>query len=236
MFTGRIFAVVPAAGVGRRMGHETPKQYLHLAGRPIIEHTLAALAMHPSIARIVVAVSMDDRHWSSVRPPSGVTVTRVDGGRERAASVQRALTHLLAGAGDDDWALVHDAVRPCLHRDDLEALIRAATASTQGALLAHPARDTMKRVKEGEVMETVPRESLWHAMTPQMFPLRALHAALARAEGQGINVTDESQAMELVGVTPRVVSGRVDNIKITTADDLRLAALALSGRGSPSCA
>ena len=225
----RIWAVVPAAGVGRRMGADVPKQYLRLAGKTVLEHTLARLLASPRLSGVVVAVSPEDPHFARLGV-SADRVRRVAGGAERADSVLAAL-RALDEAGPDDWALVHDAVRPCLHPDDLDALIERVTASGRGALLATPVRDTMKRVEDGDVVQTVPREALWHALTPQMFRVSELIGALEAAQAAGVQVTDEAQAMERAGTVPRVVAGRADNIKITRPEDLALAAFFLARLG-----
>ena len=221
---GRIWAVLPAAGIGRRMGADIPKQYLPLAGKCVIEHSLEILSGCPRITGLVAAVAEDDPYWRELEFLRRHDVRQVPGGAERTESVLNALSTLLPEAGSDDWALVHDAVRPCLDRRDLEALIDAALDSDDGAILAIPARDTMKRVHDGRIRETVPRDDLWHAQTPQMFPLLKLHRALERARAAGLSVTDEAQAMECEGFQPRVVEGRADNIKITRPEDLTLAA------------
>lgn len=208
------------------MGAEVPKQYLPLAGRTVIEHTLDCLCAHPRISAVVVAIAADDDRFA--RLPVATRVRIAPGGAQRADSVLGALDALAGTAGADDWALVHDAVRPCLHADDLERLIEDALAHGEGALLAAPVRDTIKRVAHGRVEQTVPREALWHALTPQLFPLAALRAALLAARRDGVAISDEAQAMERVGHPPRVVHGRADNIKITRAEDLQLAAFYLT--------
>ena len=221
-----IWAVVPAAGVGRRMGADVPKQYLMLGERCILEHTLVRLRDHRAVCGVVVAVALEDDYFAALTVAADVQ--RVAGGVERADSVLNAL-HYLRGRGcEDDWALVHDAVRPCLHSDDIDKLAEHARSNGSGALLAMPVRDTMKRVHNAQVTATVSREDLWHALTPQLFPVGALHDALLAARASGVTVTDEAQAMELAGFVPNVVHGRADNIKITRAQDLELAALLLA--------
>lgn len=227
----RIWAVVPAAGVGRRMGAGVPKQYLPLAGRTVIEHTLERLCTHPRVAGVVVALAADDAHFAQL--PVATSVRLAPGGLERADSVLAALDAIAHEAGPGDWAIVHDAVRPCLHREDLDRLIADAQAHGEGALLAAPVRDTMKLVVDERVQQTVPRDGLWHALTPQMFPLAALRAALLAARRDGVPITDEAQAMERAGHAPRVVHGRADNIKITRTEDLQLAAFFLTRMECP---
>ncbi len=220
----RIWAVVPAAGAGQRMGAPVPKQYLPLLGRPVIAHTLERLANHPRIDGVVVVLSADDEWWqdsgiSTAKPP-----LRAVGGVERCDSVLNGLQQLAEIAAPGDWVLVHDAARPCLRDEDIDRLIEAVTKAGDGGLLGIPVRDTMKRTDAfGQIVETVEREALWHALTPQMFILADLQRALGRAREQGITVTDEAQAMELSGVRPHMVKGHADNIKITRPEDLSLA-------------
>ena len=220
------------------MGSATPKQYLHLHGRPILAHTLERLTAHPGIHAVVVSLSPQDEYWQEIPQALRERVIRAPGGAERADSVRNALRCIEARARDtrsqavapdaNDWALVHDAVRPCLRGEDLDRLIAGALASEHGALLAVPVRDTMKRVSGERVRETVPRDELWHALTPQMFPLTPLREALEAGRDSGATITDEAQAMERLGWRPAVVQGHADNIKITRSEDLDLAAYFLS--------
>ncbi len=211
------------------MGAERPKQYLELCGRMIIEHTLERLCGHPKVAGVTVAVAQDDPWWDSVRFPGVTAPRRCQGGEERYQSVLNALGSLSEhGAEADDWVLVHDAVRPCVRREDVDRLILEGGAHPVGGVLGVPVRDTMKRVDpENNVEETVSRDGLWHALTPQMFRLSALTKALEQAQKDGVNVTDEAQAMERTGALPRMVKGHPDNLKITTSADLALAELYL---------
>ena len=217
-----IWAVVPAAGVGRRMGAGVPKQYLELGDRCVLEHTVSRLRGHHAVCGVIVAVAADDACFSTLS--IAAEVERVAGGAERADSVLNALHHLCAQGREDDWATVHDAVRPCVHADDLDRPVEQCRAGDRGAILAAPVRDTMKRARNNRIAATVARDDLWHALTPQLFPIDALRDALLAARAQGISVTDEAQAMELAGHAPTLVPGRSDNIKITRAEDLELAA------------
>ncbi|MGE0081276.1 MAG: 2-C-methyl-D-erythritol 4-phosphate cytidylyltransferase [Thiohalomonadaceae bacterium] len=225
----RCFAVVPAAGVGRRMGTDIPKQYLPLAGRTVIEHTLARITAHPRITATVVAVSRGDDYWPEVAVRLNTAALQVTGGgAERCHSVLNALEHLGAIAHEHDWVLVHDAARPCIRAADIERLVSTLLDHPVGGLLGLPVSDTVKRVDEqGEVLETVNREGLWRALTPQMFRFGPLYAALRAALAADRLVTDEAAAMELAGYRPRMVEGRADNIKITRPGDLALAELYL---------
>ncbi|PSJ46579.1 2-C-methyl-D-erythritol 4-phosphate cytidylyltransferase [Zobellella endophytica] len=215
-------AIVPAAGVGKRMAADIPKQYLPLAGRTVLEHTLSRLLEHPAITRIVVATGEQDEWFPTLAIARDTRIERVIGGRERADSVLNALARV-----DTGRVLVHDAARPCLHRCDLDALLTAAD-QPQGAILACRVRDTMKRGDgRGAIMESVSRDELWHALTPQCFATGPLRRALSAALRQGLAITDEASAMEWAGFHPRLVEGRGDNIKITRPEDLALAAFFL---------
>ena len=227
----RFWAVVPAAGIGARMGGEVPKQYLSLLGRPIIVHTLARLCNHPRISGVVVALAADDRWWPEIQTQYIRTPLVVAGGEERRDSVLGCLDALTEHASNEDWVLVHDAVRPCLRDEDIDRLMDALWSDEVGGLLATPVKDTMKRARgDNRVSETVNRESLWHALTPQMFRLGALREAIRLSIDEDRVVTDEAQAMEFTGACPRLVQGHEDNIKITRPEDLKLAEMFLTRR------
>ncbi len=225
----RFWAVVPAAGIGTRMGGEVPKQYLSLLGRPVIAHTLARLCNHPRISGVVGALAADDRWWPEIRTQFTRPPLVAAGGDERCDSVLNSLDALTEHASIDDWVLVHDAVRPCLRHEDIDRLMDQLWSDEVGGLLAMPVKDTMKRADgDGRISETVSRESLWHAQTPQMFRLGALRDAIRRCADAGRKVTDEAQAMEFTGARPRLVQGHEDNIKITQPEDLKLAEMFLT--------
>ena len=215
-------AIVPAAGIGSRMGADCPKQYLTLAGKTILEHTLGCLLSHPAIARVIVALAPHDEWFEQLAMAADPRILRVEGGIERAYSVLNAL-HVAEGK----WVLVHDAARPCLTHEDLDALIASAMAC-DGAILGSRVRDTMKRTDgAGNIVATVEREQLWHALTPQMFPTGTLKRALEEGLALGALITDEASAMERAGFTVKMVEGRADNIKVTRPEDLSLAELFL---------
>jgi 2-C-methyl-D-erythritol 4-phosphate cytidylyltransferase len=215
------WAVVPAAGVGKRMGSDIPKQYLPLAGKTVIEHTVANLLQHRHIQTIVVATSCEDRWWSEYFSSDNERIIQVTGGEERCHSVCNGLKHLMRLAPPEDWVLVHDAARPCLRGEDMDRLIETLHDHPIGGLLALPVSDTLKRASaKGEVLETVNREGLWRAMTPQMFRLGKLYKSLMEVIAAGVQVTDEASAMEWAGFSPRLVEGYPDNIKITHPQDL----------------
>ena len=227
------WAVVPAAGAGRRMAADVPKQYLQIHGRPIIEHSLERLLGHPRIRKAVVALSHDDTRWSSTACAGLADVVVVQGGAERCHSVLNSLDYLSSIADPQDWVLVHDAARPCLRAGDIDRLFEGLAGHPVGGLLAVPVHDTMKRADAvGDVVETVSRDGLWHAYTPQMFRLGALRAALQAAVDAGVLPTDEAAAMERLGHRPRLVEGRADNIKVTRPGDLALAEFFISQQES----
>ena len=231
MSKASLWAVVPAAGIGQRMQSDIPKQYLPLHGATVLEHTLNKLLSVNAVTGLVIALHNDDKHWSSVQISSEKTVLKVQGGKQRSDSVLNALHALTELEGFDkvkDWVLVHDAVRPCVRVSDIALLISAVAQNGAGGLLALPVRDTMKR--QGStlaVKETVDRERLWHALTPQLFPYQVLLNALTLAAEKNSPITDESSAVEQTGVNPVLVQGHEDNIKITRPGDLRLAELYL---------
>lgn len=220
----RFWVVIPAAGVGARMGADRPKQYLPLCGKTVIEHTLACFTHHPAIAGIVLALSAEDPYWPALQIDTNVPLHTATGGRERCHSVLHALHLLSQHAAADDWVLVHDAARPCLTRSDIDKLLASLCEDEVGGILAVPVRDTMKQADEaGRIQKTVERDQLWHALTPQMFRLGLLTKALTQSLADGFAATDEASAMEHLAYHPRLVAGRSDNIKITQAEDLALA-------------
>ena len=227
----KYWAVSPAAGIGSRMQADIPKQYLRIKGRFILEHTLEVFCSHPMIAGVVVVLAANDDNWRSLPGIGHAKVMTAPGGAERFNSVLNGLRYLHQHADNDDWVLVHDAVRPCLTHADIDHLVERLREHPVGGLLALPVRDTMKRANAtGEVVETVSRSGLWHALTPQMFKLAMLERAIERAISESTLITDEAQAMELCGYRPQLVQGRADNIKITRQDDLPLAQLFLANR------
>ena len=233
-----IWAIVPAAGIGRRMQSAIPKQYLSLNGRPVLEHTLNALLDNQHISGLVIALQAEDAYWAYVKIHSQKPIIRAAGGQERSDSVLNALnalSQLAAFNAETDWVMVHDAVRPCLRQQDIDQLVNEVGGDINGGLLALPVRDTMKRQRSDKhsvncVAQTVDRENLWHALTPQYFPAIVLKNALQNARQKEQTITDESSAMEAAGYSPRLVQGYEDNIKITRPDDLRLASLYLQSQ------
>ena len=218
-------ALVPAAGFGARMGHESPKQYLPLAGQPMIFHALTTLCACEQISTVFVVLSPDDTQFQlyDVSRFGSKLQPLYCGGATRAESVLSGL--LAAELEPDDWVLVHDAARPCLTLDHLHKLINELRDDAVGGLLAVPVADTLKRADAaGRVLRTESREQLWQAQTPQMF--RA--GLLARALQQDKNVTDDAAAIEALGYQPKLVACEPTNFKVTYPQDRLLAELLLN--------
>jgi 2-C-methyl-D-erythritol 4-phosphate cytidylyltransferase len=225
------WVVVPAAGRGTRFGGELPKQYLEVANRPLIAHTLNALLSHASVSGAVVVVAEDDRYWRDLNLSADKPILTCIGGEERADSVLAGLNALPETVRADEFVLVHDAARPNLAHTDLDRLLDLGTADPVGAILAAPVRDTLKRAgDDGGIDRTEPRERLWRALTPQLFRRMQLSRALAAAHAAGVAITDESMAMERQGMRPLLVEGSEDNFKITTPADLARFEFVLSHR------
>ncbi|OGA51299.1 MAG: 2-C-methyl-D-erythritol 4-phosphate cytidylyltransferase [Betaproteobacteria bacterium RIFCSPLOWO2_12_FULL_62_58] len=224
----KFFAVIPAAGSGSRMGRELPKQYLELAGRPLIYHSLKRLCGHPSIEQVFVVLGQGDPHftrfdWSRFAPKLEPLYC---GGETRAASVFNGLLAARDAVAAADWVLVHDAARPCLGAAELARLLTELADDETGGLLAVPVADTLKRAnRDGRVVQTELRDNLWQAQTPQMFRYRLLLEALRAADPE--TVTDEACAIENLGLKPRLVMGDMRNLKVTYPEDLALAELIL---------
>jgi 2-C-methyl-D-erythritol 4-phosphate cytidylyltransferase len=217
------WCIVPAAGRSTRVGGDVPKQYLPIAGKPMLMHTLTRLAMHPCIAGVVVVLAPKDNYWAAMERLRGKPVRTAVGGDERADSVLAGLDALGGEVENSQFILVHDAARPCVRSQDISRLIELASAAG-GGILAAPLRDTLKRAgSDQRVVVTEPRDSRWRALTPQMFRRGALRKALESAKAAGIVPTDEAMAMERTGHRPLLVEGADDNIKVTTAPDFALA-------------
>jgi 2-C-methyl-D-erythritol 4-phosphate cytidylyltransferase len=224
-----LFGLIPAAGSGARMGEAMPKQYIGLAGRPMLEHAIRALLASPQIETVFVVLAPGDAHFRDIA--WGVEERRIAplycGGATRRDSVLNGLVAASSLLEPDDWVLVHDAARPCLDKADLARLIETVSADGVGGLLAVPVADTLKRADAaGRVAATEPREGLWQAQTPQMFRLGVLLEALGKA-GQ---VTDEASAVEQLGLKPLLVEGARNNLKVTYPADVAMAAGMLKGQ------
>jgi 2-C-methyl-D-erythritol 4-phosphate cytidylyltransferase len=226
-----LWCVVPAAGRGTRVGSDCPKQYLPLAGRPLIQHTLDRLAAHPRIAGLLVTLGAADEHWPGFTTLHGKPVLTATGGAERSDSVLAGIELLPPDVAAADFVLVHDAARPCVRQADISKLIELGTVA-DGGLLGAPLRDTLKRADaSGRSIATESRDERWRAFTPQMFRRGELTSALRDVVRRGLKVSDEAMAMELAGFAPLLVEGAEDNIKVTTAADFALAEFLLTRTG-----
>jgi len=230
MISSRHFALIPAAGIGARMGTQQPKQYLRIAGKPMLLHALDTFAASPAIAHVFAVVDAEDGYVEEVLSAAPHLAGRVtvlwNGGATRHESVLNGLHAMRAQVGDDDWVLVHDAARPGLTAALIDKLAQSLRGDAVGGLLALPVVDTMKRSGMNDRVEaTVPRARLWAAQTPQMFR----YALLRRALEQAVNVTDEASAVEALGLQPKLVEGSPRNFKVTMPHDAALAELYLKG-------
>ena len=217
------WVVVPAAGRGTRFGGEVPKQYLEVAGEPLLAHGLRALFAHHAVSGAVVVLAGGDARWPGWTEFEGKPVLSCTGGDARADSVLAGLAALPDTVRADDFVLVHDAARPNLRQEDLGELLERGRNDLVGAILAAPVRDTLKLAgDDGGIDGTQPRERLWRALTPQLFRRLQLSRALEAARDAGVEVTDESMAVERQGHRPLLVEGAEDNLKVTTPADLAL--------------
>ncbi len=224
----RHFALIPAAGVGARMRSSSPKQYVMIEGKPMLLHVLDTFAASPLIEHTYVVVNAEDKYINDMMAGAPHLAGRVtvifNGGATRKVSVLKGLQVLSDFAGAEDWVLVHDAARPGLTTELIAQLIEALDDDPVGGLLAVPVVDTLKRGAEDKrVQATVPRSGLWAAQTPQMFRYAMLRRALETTD----DVTDESSAIEALGLQPRLVEGSSRNFKVTLPQDVLLAEMYL---------
>jgi len=224
----RVFALVPCAGSGASAAAPIAKQYVELAGKPLVLHTLAALAAVKRFSKILVVVAPEDRHYERLALPDDPRLALARcGGDTRAATVANGLAKLAGfGAAPNDWVLVHDAARCLVRAEWIDALIDACREDGIGGLLAMPVADTLKRAEGGRAVATVARDDVWQAQTPQMFRFGVLADALARTP----QATDEASAIEAIGLRPRLVCGSAENIKVTHPDDFAIAEALLARR------
>jgi len=229
MSVPRFWCLVPAAGSGSRLDMTTPKQYMDLLGKPLICHTLDTLMSSKYISGVTVGLASGDERWQQCVSDEYAILGTYTGGDSRADTVLRGLYFLETHVGDEDWVLIHDAARPCIKTSDIERLVLARGARSSGALLAIKTTDTIKKQDEHRSsVQTIPRDKLWHAQTPQIFPYRTLRNALETCDRAC--VSDESSAMEIAGYRPQLVNGAVENLKVTTFEDLELAKTILQAR------
>jgi 2-C-methyl-D-erythritol 4-phosphate cytidylyltransferase len=226
----RYFGLIPAAGSSSRFGGDLPKQYRPIDGRALLSYSIDALASETPMSRVYVVHAPGDKRCTQLMT-SARTVALACGGASRAESVRNGLVALRGELRDDDWLLVHDAARPCLAKDVLRRLMHELADDEVGGLLAIPVADTLKREgSDRRVSETVPRDGLWRAQTPQMFRFGVLWDAFKRT--RALECTDDAQAVERLGLRPKLVLGSSDNIKVTVPADLDLAAAILSRRAT----
>lgn len=233
--SGKIFCIVPAAGVGSRMQAGRPKQYLPFRSSTILDITLSRLLSSRYIEKLVVVVQAADKFWPDSAYASDENITIAAGGAERADSVLNGIAAIKSQAQEGDWVMVHDAARPCVHPADIDRLIAAALEGHSGAILATPINDTIKEVIAGLSSSTLDRSHMWRALTPQIFKLADLEQALLHAKKKGLVVTDEASAMEGLNKPVQVLEGRADNIKITSPNDLLLANFYIDEQEKEQC-
>lgn len=218
------WVIIPAAGKGLRMGASIPKQYLSIGEKTILEHTITKFANLALIQQIVVVIQSDDPCWQKLKHVQHQPIITAKGGQTRAQSVLNGLGALIDRAKPNDWVLVHDAVRPCIRYQMIEHLIESLANHEVGGLLGIPVVDTLKQTNaKSEVLQTISRDSIWCAQTPQMFRFQLLFTALRHAMENKINITDEASAIEAMGKTPKIITGDSRNIKITNSTDLSFA-------------
>ena len=225
--------VIPAAGIGKRMKSSVAKQYLTLHGKSILENTINVFLELPFVHKVVVVVSPDDRSFESLAISQHPKMTTIVGGKERVNSVFNGVEFL--SQQGFEWLMVHDAARPCLPTSDVESLYQTCLSQQKAGILATRVRDTMKRAVSGEnlINNTVEREDLWHALTPQCAKVEELLSALIAVKEPGGNfdsrITDEASALELTSKPVLLVEGSARNIKVTHPEDLGLAEIFLQG-------
>ena len=218
----KYWLVIPAAGIGKRMESDIPKQYVSVHGKTVIEHTIDNFIGRKEIENICISISESDTHWSTLPISKNKKMITTIGGNQRYESVYNGLCALQDKANDDDWVIVHDAVRPCLKKSIIDRLITDISSHDVGGILALPCFETMKRVNNNQqVEETINREIIWRAQTPQIFKYKKLLLAIEKAINENILITDEAMAMELSNYKPIVIMGDEKNIKITHKDDLK---------------
>jgi len=233
MAAPRRFALIPAGGKSARFGGALPKQYVELAGTPVLRRTIDALHNSVVLEAMFVVLAPDDKLYAERVGQIAGVVPVYCGGRTRAESVMNGLARIGARAEADDWILVHDAVRPCVDVSMLNRLLHELEDEPVGGLLAVPLADTLKRAETGAGLRaagTEARTGLWCAQTPQMFRYAILQHAVKQSDPAA--VTDEAQAVEALGVKPKLVLGSPANIKLTYPEDMALAEAIIAGRRS----
>ena len=220
-------AIIPAAGIGQRMASSTPKQYLKIKDKTVLEYSSQALLENEQVENVVFALHAEDAYFESIEFNNKHKIRNVVGGQTRAHSVLNALESIKKETKAEDFVLVHDAARPCLSMSDLVMLIDVCVEHDVGGILAAPATDTIKQVQENKITDTLDRSKIWRAFTPQMFKFNILYEAIKQAFVDKIEITDEASAVEYAGYQPCVVEGSVQNIKVTSPEDLVIAEMYL---------
>ena len=220
----KYWGIIPAAGVGRRMGGPVPKQFLKIKDKTIIEWTILALAQHERIDGLYIGLEKTDQYGDWIQSIHPKVLGVFEGGDSRSETVLNGISYLIGnGHSEGDWLLVHDANRPLLTQEEITRLIETVGDDENGGIVSLPVFDTLKSGTDGKIKSTVSREHCYRALTPQMFKIGLLHHALLRCKSQGVMVTDESQAIERLGHRPKLIPGSVTNIKITAPSDLKFA-------------
>ncbi len=231
MSLDKVHALIPAAGRGSRYGGDMLKQYLPILGQAVMTHSIRAFQYHPMICSVTVILAEEDQLFESQVGRAAANVARVTGGETRAESVRNGLAYLVESYSESDWVLVHDAARPCLSDRSLDRLLEQGLPSSDGAILAMPVADTLKRADDSnDIISTEDRTGLWAAQTPQLFRIGVLAKAIDEAFAAGCELTDEASAMEFAGYHPKLVMGSAANIKITQSGDLAIAEALLKRR------
>lgn len=230
----KIWAIVPAGGIGSRMNSAIPKQYLPLNGCTVIEQTLARLCACDSVNQLLIGIAKNDTYWQQSGFENKKLTAVVEAGAERVNTVENCLRYIEQQGGAEDWALVHDAARPCVRVAEMDALIEAVVGHAEGGILAVALSDTIKRGEQtdtaNKILQTVPRDDLWRAMTPQLFKVGDLLSAIQTARARNVLITDEASAMETAGVQPLLIPCSPDNIKITLPQDIQFAQMILQAQ------
>ncbi len=221
------WVIIPASGIGARFSQELPKQYLKLHGKTVLEHTVALFLENHHFNKVVIAIAEHDVYFNDLPLARNPRIQVVVGGKTRAESVFNAMVCLKETAHSKDWVLVHDAVRPCLHPDDLANLIESLQEEEVGGILATPVSDTLKLGESNVISHTVSRANIWQALTPQMFRFQKLFEALLVCKEKGVTVTDEASALEMISLNPKLVNANFANPKLTFEKDLKLIAFLL---------
>lgn len=230
------WVIIPAAGSGNRFSHNLPKQYCELRGKTVIEHTLNVFLKNKQVKQVVVALSAEDTVFSKLPIADHARVTTVQGGATRMQSVLNALNWIKTVGQTQDWVMVHDAVRPALHAEDLENLMLTVGEDEVGGILASPVQDTIKfSTQSNRIAHTVSRNALWQALTPQLFRMNVLLEGLNRCEAIGFVATDEAQAVEQFGHKPKIVKSKHPNPKLTFPQDIHFLTHLLSEEEAASC-